>query len=94
MDFLFQIQTPREMLVLVILLATPFVVNYSIAWILFFTAVRSTAAGKKPPSLPYMVPLLGSVVSYVLDPLRFVTTAGYVSLAALTYGESADDKQG
>ncbi|KAB2572150.1 ZEB2-regulated ABC transporter 1 [Lasiodiplodia theobromae] len=64
------------MLVLFILFVTPFIVNYSIAWILFFTAVRSTAAGKKPPSLPYMVPLLGSVVSYVLDPLRFVTTAG------------------
>lgn len=91
MDSFFQVQTLREMVVFVILLSTPFVINYSVTWILFFTAVRSRATGKRPAALPYMVPLLGSVVSYVLDPLGFVATAGYVAPAVSAHGAIAND---
>ncbi|OJD40672.1 nacht and ankyrin domain protein [Diplodia corticola] len=71
-----EVPSLRQVVVAALLFSIPFQFSYFVTWLLFFTTVRSKASGKKPPTLPYCIPILGSVVSYVADPLKFITTIG------------------
>lgn len=68
--------TNNARLVFVFLLVSlPFVVNYLVFWLYFQASQRSKGTGKMPPTIPYMVPFLGSTIPYLWNPSRFVRSS-------------------
>lgn len=65
--------TIQRALILGLLLSIPFQICYLVTRLVFVWAFQSKATEKKPPTLPYYVPILGSALSYIADPLKFVT---------------------
>ncbi|KAF2146740.1 uncharacterized protein K452DRAFT_348442 [Aplosporella prunicola CBS 121167] len=72
----FQEKDTRNTLVVAsVLFLMLFLISYFIRWLLFVAAVRSQAADKKPSTIPYLIPLVGNIFSYISDPFEFVTKA-------------------
>jgi len=70
--------TLRYVFVLAFLFSIPFIVNYAIIWVMFRHTHLTEKVGKIPPTLPHLVPLLGSTISFVWDGANFVKYATYV----------------
>lgn len=63
-------------LVFVSIICFPFVFNYITTWLFFqISHVVSETAMKVPPTVPYMVPILGSTFNFVFNGLDFVHKA-------------------
>lgn len=58
-----------------LLFLLPFVVNYLVLWLFFQASQRSKKTGKMPPTIPYLVPFLGSTIPYLWNPSRFVRSS-------------------
>ncbi|KAI9876361.1 MAG: hypothetical protein M1830_006662 [Pleopsidium flavum] len=67
----------RVVFVSILLLSIPFVFNYLVIWLFFHVSQWSKKAGKVPPTVPYLVPFLGSTISYLWNPLKFVGSSTY-----------------
>ena len=70
--------TSRYVLVFAFLLSIPFIVNYFIIWVIFQYTHLVKQIGKVPPTLPHLVPLLGSTLSFVWGGTSFGKYATYV----------------
>lgn len=63
-------------LVVISIICFPFVFNYIATWFFFqISHMASETAIKVPPTVPYMVPILGSTLSFAFNGLDFVHKA-------------------
>lgn len=70
--------TLRPVFVFAFLFSIPFILNYAIIWVMFRRSHLTEKDGKIPPTLPHLVPLLGSTISFVWDGASFFKYATYV----------------
>lgn len=78
MDTFAQASTARQALTAGSILSLTLLIICSIRCLLFFTSIHSRATGRQPPTLPYIIPVVGSALTYITNPFKFVTTAGSV----------------
>lgn len=55
----------------VALLASPFVLVYLATWAAFVVQRSSKDAVKNPPTVPFMIPVVGSAIGFGLNPSKF-----------------------
>ena len=65
----------RKAAVSLFLLSVPFIFNYTATWIFFQLSHLSNKAVKVPPTIPHMVPVLGSTYHFAFSGLNFVRDA-------------------
>ena len=63
-----------------ILLAIPslFAFVYALTSLLFWFKTHYKTKNKCPPTLPYAIPIVGSALTYLLNPFRFISVTLYV----------------
>lgn len=52
---------------------------YIATWLLFKFHWRLQGPVKVPPTVPYMIPFIGSAISFAIDPRKFISASRYVS---------------
>lgn len=72
---LFLLVNNARLVLVLLLFSLPFVVNYLVFWVHFQASQQSKRTGKMPPTIPYLVPFLGSTVPYLWNPSRFVRSS-------------------
>lgn len=62
-------------LTILLLITLSFVFNYTFTQVLFYTQHRRSDAVKVPPTIPYMIPYLGSTLSFGYNALNWVASS-------------------
>lgn len=64
----------------ILLLLAPFILTYPVTLWKSKVALRVHEDGKQPALVPYWIPLVGHVLSYLLDAARLASSITYVTL--------------
>ena len=65
----------HEAVICIICLTLPFILFYIARWTIYLVQISSREASRVPPTVPYMVPFLGAVFSFVLSPAKCLEAA-------------------
>ena len=69
----------------IICLILPFILFYLARWAIYLAQLSSREASRVPPTVPYMVPFLGAVFSFVLNPAKCLEATVSVYLFSSCY---------
>lgn len=67
----------RETFLVASTLCLPFILTYLVTRWRFGIVLRSKKKGKEPPTLPYMIPVLGHAVPFAWNTRRAISTITY-----------------
>ena len=73
----------RPALVTIFALSIPFIFNYVATWLFFQITHWSKEAAKIPPTIPHLIPFIGSSFDLGFNALNFVKSSTYVHITLL-----------
>ncbi len=59
----------------IFVLSIPFILNYAATWLFFHTRHWSKAAARDPPTIPHMIPFIGSSLDLGFNALNFIKSS-------------------